>query len=49
MTEYTHPPKELVREVMQRHRAEKALPQTPEEFKRELGWEMLKSDKRPMS
>ena len=35
------PSKELVRQVMQQHRAAKALPLSNEEIRRALGWKLI--------
>jgi hypothetical protein len=34
----THPDKQLVRDVMQQHRAERTPPMSLEEIRRHLGW-----------
>lgn len=36
-----NPPKHLVREYLARRSREKQPPPTPEEIRRQLGWEML--------
>ncbi|MGZ8288821.1 MAG: hypothetical protein ACXW2U_04240 [Telluria sp.] len=41
MSTFTHPPKHLVREYLQRRKRESAPPPTPEEIRRQLGWELL--------
>jgi hypothetical protein len=46
MTQTTHPPKEIVREVMRRHREEKTPPLSPQEFRRQLGWELVEDDRK---
>lgn len=46
MTQTTHPPKERVREYLERHRAEKTPPISPEQARRELGWQMIKDEKK---
>jgi hypothetical protein len=41
MTQTTHPSKEAVRQLMQRHREEKTPPLSPERIREELGWNLL--------
>jgi hypothetical protein len=41
----THPSKEAVRQLMQRHREERTPPLSPEEFREQLGWKMLKDER----
>lgn len=43
MAQTNHPPKELVRQVMARQREQRAPPMSPERFRRELGWELIKA------
>jgi hypothetical protein len=45
MTQTTHPSKEQVRILMAKHREERTPPLSPEEFRRQLGWEMLKDER----
>lgn len=39
-TQVTHPPKELVREYLNRRVRSQKPPPTPEEIRRQLGWGM---------
>lgn len=41
MSSSTHPPKHLVREYLQRRKRAAGPPPTPEEIRRQLGWEMM--------
>ena len=41
MSTFTHPPKHLVREYLQRRKREASPPPTPDEIRRQLGWAML--------
>jgi hypothetical protein len=41
MSAISHPPKHLVREYLERRSREHKPPPTPEEIRRQLGWEML--------
>lgn len=41
MSSFTHPPKHLVREYLQRRKRAAGPPPTPEEIRRQLGWEMM--------
>lgn len=45
MTQTSKPSKELVRALMQRRQQERTPPATPEQIRRELGWEMLRQVK----
>lgn len=47
MTQTTKPSKEQVREHMERRTHEESPPPTPEEIRRELGWELIKDDRFP--
>lgn len=42
MTQTTKPTKEQVRAVLAQHRAERTPPLTPEQFREQLGWRMLR-------
>ena len=44
MNHTTHPAKDLVREYMARRARELKPPPTPEEIRRQLGWNMLELD-----
>lgn len=44
MTTTTHPSKEQVRALMERHRADGTPPLSPEQIRRELGWGLLKNN-----
>jgi hypothetical protein len=41
MPAFTHPPKHLVRQYMERRTRDLRPPPTPEEIRRELGWGLL--------
>ena len=41
MPAFTHPPKHLVREYLERRKREAKPPPSPEEIRRLLGWGML--------
>jgi hypothetical protein len=41
MSAISHPPKHLVREYLERRSREHKPPPTPEEIRRQLGWEMV--------
>ena len=41
MSVINHPPKHLVREYLERRAREQKPPPSPEEIRRQLGWEML--------
>lgn len=41
MSAINHPPKHLVRAYLERRVREQKPPPTPEEIRRQLGWEML--------
>lgn len=41
MPKSNHPPKELVRKVMARQREQREPPLSPEQLRRELGWELI--------
>lgn len=45
MTHTTHPTKEAVRKLMAKHREEKTPPLSPEEYRRELGWELIEAER----
>lgn len=42
MTQVKQPSKEATRAYLQRRRVEKTPPPTPEEIRRQLGWELIK-------
>ncbi len=44
MTQTTHPSKELVRQHMQQRVKDHTPPPTPEQVRRELGWELIPHD-----
>lgn len=41
MSATTHPPKHLVRQYLERRAREHKPPPSPEEVRRQLGWDML--------
>jgi hypothetical protein len=41
MPAFTHPPKHLVREYLERRKADPTPPPSPEEIRRQLGWGLL--------
>lgn len=43
-TQVTKPTKEQVRTLMERHRADRTPPLSPEQFRRELGWGLIKNN-----
>lgn len=47
MTTSTHPPKHLIREYLERRARDTSPPPTPEEIRRQLGWELLLPSLRP--
>ncbi len=47
MTTTTHPSKEAVREYMERRTYSSDPPPTPEEVRRELGWDLSPENRRP--
>ena len=46
MTLVKKPTKERVRDLLQQHRAEKTPPLTPEQFREQLGWKLLRGGSR---
>lgn len=44
MTQVSRPPKEQVRELMERHAKDRTPPLTPEQFRQELGWKILRDE-----
>lgn len=42
-TQVTKPTKEQVRTLMEKHRADRTPPLSPEQFRRELGWGLIKA------
>ncbi len=46
MTQTTHPPKEVVRELMQARAKSTEPPPTPERIREELGWRMIKDERK---
>lgn len=47
MPNVTHPPKQVVREYLERRTREAKPPPTPEEIRRQLGWGMTAPDFKP--
>jgi hypothetical protein len=47
MTTTTHPTKEAVREYMGRRTWSRDPPPTPEEIRRQLGWDLIPEARRP--
>lgn len=47
MTTTTHPSKESVREWMERRTWSPDPPPTPDEIRRELGWDLIPENRRP--
>ena len=45
MASVTHPDKQKVRELMEKHRAEKTPPMPPEVIREQLGWKMIPENK----
>jgi phosphoribosylaminoimidazole-succinocarboxamide synthase len=41
----THPDKEAVRRYMQQRREEQSPPPSPEEVRRQLGWELVEAER----
>jgi len=48
LSEIQHPPKQLVREYLERRARDSAPPPTPEEIRRQLGWGFLTPADREM-
>lgn len=46
MTKTTHPPKEQVRAWSVRRRTERTPPPSPDQIRRELGWDLVRQEKR---
>lgn len=46
MTQTTHPPKEQVRDLMMRRAKSTEPPPTPERIREELGWRMIKDERK---
>lgn len=41
----THPDKQLVRDLMQQHRAENTPPMDPETIRQQLGWKLIEAER----
>lgn len=46
MTPATHPTSQQVRDWLQQRQTERKPPPTPEQIRRELGWDLIKVEKR---
>jgi hypothetical protein len=44
MTQTTHPSKQQVRDLMAQHRAAGTPPLSPEQFREQLGWNLLRNN-----
>ncbi len=47
-TKTTHPTKQQVREWMESRQVEHEPPPTPEEVRKQLGWDLIPENKRPV-
>jgi hypothetical protein len=47
MTTTTHPPKQLVREWLERRTHAQVIPPTAEEVRQQLGWYLIPENRRP--
>lgn len=45
MTQTTHPSKQLVREYLERRTHAEEPPPTPEEIRRQLGWDLIPNNR----
>ena len=47
MSNVTHPPKQVIREYLERRSREQKPPPSPEEIRRQLGWGLTAPDFKP--
>ena len=47
MSTVTHPPKQVIREYLERRSREQKPPPSPEEIRRQLGWGLTSPDFKP--